>query len=1563
MSVNIRDQNGSNIGGLNVTYYITMNGQGAGAVWDSPSVYSDHYKQTNSQGNVSYNFTAGLNCDNESTPLVDEEYEVGPHSWYVIVNSTSQCYKPLASYSANSYYEFTTIDQLNGTIVSPTSGATIEQGRQNITILTYIYNFCQEPMTISTSNVTFNLSTGSTGYLCTPVERIGANVYQCEWDTLNRTNGWYKFNFTSWATYYYTDTEIKANAFQLQTKPLLKEANASPRSESWSSPKNFSVRVTDNLGDTVNVTLYIAVGAAEVPYQTKCCGPLCPSNPYNCSSTMLQWNNIYLNDTYPCTTYADKTASFWFEATDTEAYTYTTSVPPGDYVDDDNTVYFEKAETRIDYVAGNNSQATPILYANFSVRVFDLDNQTFIYSQAESTHPLVYFNVTKTEGDPASSVFVNSTRAGSTGYANTTFLPDGTFSTGNQTWFAYIGDADICYSYNRSGNLTVNIQEINWPPLYRNMTVNGLPTTSMQWGAGGFNFSVEVKDYGTEGGNVNVTLLIDTGDGWEDMGTQTCYSCSSWNQTNFTDIHFACDDINSSARFMFTLEDNLGNPNSTSISTFGIDRDNVVFEIQSGHGPTAIANRTAARDNLTMQVRIRDENGTYLSNLSTTLYISQLGTLGAALWDSGQILYTNATGYITHNFTTMDHCDNESTPYEEEEYEVGPHWWYVKDNSNEICFKQTNSTAEPDQNGYYNFTTIGQLSNTIVSPTGGSIIQQGRANVSISSYIYNECGEPMKISASSVTFNLSTTGIFYLCSDKQILGENVYVCTWDTLNRTDGTYNFTMTSSTDNYYTDTELEEDAFILRTIPMLKEANLTYRTESWTIPRNYSVRVTDNLGDTVNVTLYISVGASEEAYGTLCCGPLCPSNPYNCSSTRLTWDNINLNSSYACSVYADKTARFYFVAEDSETYEYTTSIPTGDYVSDNENIYLQKANVRIEYGGSGNASFATPSTPSAFSLRVYDTDNQTYLFTQPESDRPLVYFNVTTTEGDWSTRKYVNGTRADGTGHANLTFLPDISFNPGNQTWLGYISSSDLCYSYNQSANFTVDVDVNWPPLYRNMTVNQKATDGKGWGGYWNFSVEVRDFGTESDNLDVTLQVDTGSGWKDYGTQQCLSCSSWKQINFTNLTFSCGNITSSAKFRFNITDQGGNTNGTGTYTTFSILPDNILITHVEGNNSISNRSGSQTRNLTLNFFDTNNQTYLPAGMNVTYWVSWNYYAFDDGHLLQTDSNGNITMSFNPGCTSPQYAVGAQRWYAKVNTTETCYYANQSDYYDLTVMGEFNITVFKPDGSSNYTWGESIFMQGQVKDDCGNTIDAASVSFNMTEGTYNYGFAPSNLGGGFYQGDWDSTNASEGYYNVTMMVNKTSFYQNQSVIRPPLSFYLYTVPLLKYANATPRTNGWGATYNFTVKVTDEAGDNVTVAAETKRFGYDYTQVGSSQNCTSCSNFTMWWNESYTCDLLSGNPTRNFRFTGVDDATNIRITSTLSGDYVDNDNSYVLEKDDIQVMLVSGNGNMVNRSSGNTTFIILINDTDRGVSVRDFEATVRLNVTTNTTRLHKQDG
>ncbi|MCX6814804.1 MAG: hypothetical protein NTY20_04115 [Candidatus Aenigmarchaeota archaeon] len=1547
LRLNLKDQNGSYVGGLNVTFFITMKGLGAGGVWDSPSSYPDHYKQTDSQGNVSYNFTAALNCNNVSTPLVDEEYEVGPHNWYLEVNSTSQCYKSLKSYQApqlNDYYTFTTIDQLNNTIESPVDGSTIQQGRENVSILTYIYNYCQEPMEISTSNVTFNLSTTGASYLCTPVEKVGANVYQCEWETLNRTNGSYNFAMTSWATYYYNDTKLQSNTFHLQTVPMLKQADMTPHHDSWSKSHNFSVKVTDNWNDKVNVTLKVKVGSTETSYPVKCCGQGCTENPGNCSQTPLNWTNV----TFACSGYADQTAFFWFEATDTQNYNYTTSVgEKGDYYNESEPNFFsiEKADVNITYISGNFSTATLTQSATFVVRAYDMDRANFSFNTGES--PMVKFNVTQNFLF-STYALVNQTYANTSGYASVQFSPTPSFTTGNQSWDAYIDSSDSCFKEYNTTNYTVRI-DTNYAPLYANETaMNVLYGAGVQRGWGeGWTFNITVND--TEGGNVNVSLQINSGSGWQVIQNQTCTACSNWKTVNFT-VNLTCGMVSQTAQFRFVLIDNASNPNTNTTSghTINIEKDDVNFEVIWGHNN--ITNRSSDYINLTLIARLRDENGTILgANINVSVNITKVGSGGGASWDSGRFRQTNSSGMINYSFFPT--CDNPSTPTENEEYETGNHDWFAKVSGSEQCYKDSQSAT-------YNFTVIDTLYNTIDLPNGdenytteNSILMQG--------FVKNFCEEPITTSESNVWFNLTNGAYTTNCSTITRIGANVYKCSWNPSQQAVyGYYNVTMRSSYENSYTNITIKypPETFYLFTRPVLKAANVTPRSDSWSKPHNFTINISDNLGDTVNVTLQTQILGGSWS-------DVSKQNCTNCSNNTLGYTVFNWTGiTYPCSGYADQWMKFRIEAKDTEgNIKYTDILNTGEYFNNDDSYKIEKSDVNITYI-SGNYSTATLTVPATFVVRAYNMDNQTWNFSTGES--PLVKFNVTTNFIE-STYKFVNQSYANGTGYSTVTFTPDNSFANGNESWDAYIDSIDSCFKEHNTTNYTVTIDVNYPPLYRNETVNG-VTQGAsaGWGELWNFSVDVMDM--EGDNLNISLQIDTGSGYFVLENKTCNNCASWTQLNFTE-SLDCGNVSSAVYYKFVILDNRSNPNTTAPHS-FTIEKDDINYTVFQGASSTANRSGNQIDTLIVRVIDKDKNVSVSSGINGTFWITTNGIPnWDSGYNTTTDSNGNWTYNFNATCAGEgtQYEVGQQYWRFKT-VSNTCYknvdsFYDLSQAYTLTVKGQLNVTVIDP-SNTNFTEGASVTFLGKLEDDCSDLKSSFPVRFIPKNGNYNESLVADSLGGGFYRYVWSTSGGKPGgWYNITMNGTEAianTYYPDQkdytfpNETSPLHAFYLEIYPRLKQANVTPRQDGWSLLRNFTINVSDEAVDNVTVGLWERISGQSWTQIDSSKSCFNCSNYTMNWNSTYDCSYAG--QTMNFKFNASDNHANSYTTSVVNGDYSNNDDSFIIDKEDVAVFYVSGNETSVNRSAGAAALVLFINDTDAGHGAYSPESTVKFNITVN---------
>ncbi|MCK5642494.1 MAG: hypothetical protein KAJ19_16930, partial [Gammaproteobacteria bacterium] len=626
----------------------------------------------------------------------------------------------------------------------------------------YAENYCGEPIVLNTSTeVRFNLSNNAQSYdtNCTVIDRVGANVYKCNWNPEQETPYGY-YNVSMWSNYtnYYENLTIKEypGTFYLTTSPSLTLANVTPRQDSWSIQHNFSIRVADNLGDAVNVTLQEQVlGQSWYDvYSVNCT---------NCSDNAEGYALIEFNNSYVCSGYAGEWMKFRFKSEDGEGNTvYTDSM--SQYYQSDDTFELQKSDVNVTYIYGNETTAWPTQSTEFGMQVYDLDNGSYVFSGSQI--PLVKYDVT-TNGALSALVMINSSYANASGHSNVTFLPDTQFYNGNQTWYGYVGTDDTCYKYSKSENLTVEVV-INWPPLYFNESIEGYAgdeSTSLSKGWGdGWTFNVSVMDQ--ESDNVTVDLQLNTGSGWFIAANQTCTECTSWETKNFS-ISLDCGNVSTVVQYRFNITDDENNQNITSPHSFTIEEDDITYTLIWG-GQGNISNRSADLVNLSLHVQVTDENGS-LATPNTTLYITKVGTGGGASWDSGHSITANDSGEVQYDFFPT--CDNVSTPTESEEYEVGLHQWYVEVDSSDSCYK-------PQQTDTYNFTVYGSLYPIIDLPDGSQNFSIGET-VLIQGFIQNYCEEPMNVNTTTeITYTLNTTGYGDNCSSIDRIGANVYKCNW-----------------------------------------------------------------------------------------------------------------------------------------------------------------------------------------------------------------------------------------------------------------------------------------------------------------------------------------------------------------------------------------------------------------------------------------------------------------------------------------------------------------------------------------------------------------------------------------------------------------------------------------------------------------------------------------------------------------------------------------------------------------------------------------------------------------
>jgi len=215
-----------------------------------------------------------------------------------------------------------------------------------------------------------NHTTTGTGFYCNPVSTVGANSYTCEWNPPQEAeNGWYNATILAEAYNYWANSSEKVppNTFYLFTQPKMLDANITPRDHYWGGDFNFTVKVKDNLGDLVNVTLQTQViGQGWEDISNSSCTS-CSDNPNN--YTLIYFENV----NYSCAGYAANYMKFRFLAEDNEGYIiYTDVLSSGDYFSNDDTFYLDTHNITIEYFSGNETTATPSNPSKFILRGYDL---------------------------------------------------------------------------------------------------------------------------------------------------------------------------------------------------------------------------------------------------------------------------------------------------------------------------------------------------------------------------------------------------------------------------------------------------------------------------------------------------------------------------------------------------------------------------------------------------------------------------------------------------------------------------------------------------------------------------------------------------------------------------------------------------------------------------------------------------------------------------------------------------------------------------------------------------------------------------------------------------------------------------------------------------------------------------------------------------------------------------------------------------------------------------------------------------------------------------------------
>ncbi|RLG00752.1 MAG: hypothetical protein DRN49_02540, partial [Thaumarchaeota archaeon] len=847
-------------------------------------------------------------------------------------------------------------------------------------------------------------------------------------------------------------------------------------------------------------------------------------------------------------------------------------------------------------------------------------------------------------------------------------------------------------------------------------------------------------------------------------------------------------------------------------------------------------------------------------------------------------------------------------------------------------------------------------------------------------------------------------------------------------------YDVEANSSKLYYHQGYQLKENAFFIETKPILSYPMVntsTYDNDAGNIGGysetfNFTVRVTDEDGDTVTAYLYIRKwnetandwGPWEQVGFTSC---------VDCNSTLL-W---RIKSNFDCSDIGEW--QFKWNASDDADYPLTGGQSYTDETLP-QNFTVEQDDIELQYVyGSGKTIWRNGTQSVVLSVKVWDVDDQRYLATGEAQGKVWITYDHNNYDSGHDVSVL--------SGYFNYTFDPDNScfYDVGTQYWIAgttgnscfkdvnssvfnltlksYLSASiispngephkqgdlipinffvyDECnngvpgvarkiylvtgdssytidsasitdhnngtytYQWDSTAkalgwyNLTVEAQKDYYELVNETKVNAfhlgkppelqlESVDRVvgGWGETWTFTVECRDLEGDSDNVTLWMKRSSTDPWIPVETQQC-QATSWTTLTFTE-TFACSNITPSGEntyWKFNASDQWNFTAETDNHT-ITIEKDDVSIGLVSGNDEDVNREGSDIEVLKVQVYDTDRGEYVSGAQGIFH-ITYDGNSWDSGTLNTTDASGYLTYYFDPNCS---YSIGVQKWKAGTYN-DACYKDKFSVNYTLRIWGQLKNNIVSPYQGQIFHTTELVPIRLNVSSDCLNEglIANASVSIELRSPldvwescspVYN----ESGDFAGYYNCTWDSTLKNPGYWDIRLNSSKDYYNSNSTFLEN--WFYLQnTEPSYTIIPVSPNESGWGDSYNYSIQVDDVDNDDVTCTLYISTDGGNYFESKTPITITGGHGLCSWL-INFTCSEIGND---NYYYFVLDDGYNTVTTSTLQGPNI--------TKDTLQISLVSGDGEEVNRNSGTLTLKVYVYDQDKGSAVAD-NTPVKFNIT-----------
>ncbi|RLF33979.1 MAG: hypothetical protein DRN08_05045, partial [Thermoplasmata archaeon] len=465
---------------------------------------------------------------------------------------------------------------------------------------------------------------------------------------------------------------------------------------------------------------------------------------------------------------------------------------------------------------------------------------------------------------------------------------------------------------------------------------------------------------------------------------------------------------------------------------------------------------------------------------------------------------------------------------------------------------------------------------------------------------------------------------------------------------------------------------------------------------------------------------------------------------------------------------------------------------------------------------------------------------------------------------------------------------------------------------------------------------AVDG-GWGETWTFSATVYD--PDQDNVTVSLWFNYTGDWVLADNTVLEGSESSQPVNFPGHTFFCNDSVDLGTkfFKINASDVYGYKNNTE-ISTYDLQPDDTSVdSRLQLQGQDINREGTATFQLWTKIADSD-RGYIPVynGTNATIWITYDGTNYDSGTSNQTDSDGNITYEFDPNCS---YQTGIQYWKARV-VNDVCYKNSPEIEDTFTIIGQLKNNLTLPVNGSEWNITNLIPVNFTTLSDCSDYIasenpvtstDTESIELSL-DGTSWESCSAEDSGSGWVNCTFNSTDHSEGWWDVRLNTSKQYFNDNSSTYTN--RFWLenkntttdnQTIWIYNSSSEWEQLTypaGWTRLYNYTIDIYDVEGDTINcslfISKDNKNtWIYKGSQLihgnPGAPTQTTC-NVTI--NDFDCSDMDSVSDLKWFKWQ-IDDgeSSNKRNTTAIQGPN--------LTVSNISLTLIEGNEYIFNRSSG----------------------------------------